>query len=184
MPILPDICDTDENIENVIKSTADHGGQFVLAAPLTLADQQKSYFLDFLAQNYPYFLERYKILYPQNSYGGNVGTWLKTARKVREVCQRIGIPDRQPRPIVPGEKRELNKRISEMLSDKAYEMELEGKSSNLIWPYRKAAWAVEDLQQDISLVYRKMGLRGLESIENIGPFIAKLLEESISTKVV
>ena len=48
MPILPYLCDTRENLELVIKQTADNGGKFVLAAPLTMADQQKTYFLNYL----------------------------------------------------------------------------------------------------------------------------------------
>lgn len=179
MPILPDLCDTDENIENVIKATADHGGQFVLAGPLTLADQQKTYFFNHLQANYPHLYAAFLDYYPQKSYGPIGDTWLKAGRKVREVCQKIGIPDRKPRPIIPGEKRALNKRAAELLSDKTYTMELEGEPDFRIWPYRKAAWALEDLRQDIGLVYEKMGAKGLQSIENIGPSIAKQLENWI-----
>ena len=35
MPILPDLCDTDENLEAVVRWTAEHGGKFVLAGGLT-----------------------------------------------------------------------------------------------------------------------------------------------------
>ena len=41
MPILPDLCDTDENLEPVVRWTAEHGGAFVMAGGLTLADQQR-----------------------------------------------------------------------------------------------------------------------------------------------
>lgn len=37
-----------------------------------------------------------------------------------------------------------------------------------IWSYRKAAWAIEDLEQDIGLVYRAMGMKGLQGIPAIG----------------
>jgi DNA polymerase/3'-5' exonuclease PolX len=53
---------------------------------------------------------------------------------------------------------------------------LENASSSRIWAYRKAAWAVEDLEQDIGLVYRSMGLKGLESIPNVKPQLAKEIE--------
>jgi DNA polymerase/3'-5' exonuclease PolX len=42
--------------------------------------------------------------------------------------------------------------------------------------YRKAAWAIEDLEQDVGLVYRQMGRKGLESIENVGPRLAGMVE--------
>jgi len=81
-----------------------------------------------------------------------------------------------PRSVIPGEKRWLNKRIVEKLANKMYTLELENGSPNRIWAYRKAAWAVEDLEQDIALVYRTMGVKGLESIPNISPQIAKEIE--------
>jgi len=43
MPILPGLCDTDENLEATGRWTANHGGQFVLSSGLTLADQQRDY---------------------------------------------------------------------------------------------------------------------------------------------
>jgi DNA polymerase/3'-5' exonuclease PolX len=81
-----------------------------------------------------------------------------------------------PRPIVPGEKRALNKRVVETLANRAYELELAEVSSQQVWAYRKAAWAVEDTEQDIGLVYRTMGLRGLQSIRDVGPELAREIE--------
>jgi DNA polymerase/3'-5' exonuclease PolX len=46
-----------------------------------------------------------------------------------------------------------------------------------VWAYRKAAWAVEDLEVDIGLLYRQMGRKGLESIENVGPRLAEVVEK-------
>jgi len=45
-----------------------------------------------------------------------------------------------------------------------------------VWAYRKAAWAIEDLEQDLGLIYRQMGRKGLESIENVGPRLAEVVE--------
>lgn len=53
MPILPDLCDDEANLEAVVRWTADHGGTFVLAAGLTLADQQRAYFFDVLRERFP-----------------------------------------------------------------------------------------------------------------------------------
>ncbi len=179
MPILPGLCDNAENLELVIKTTADHGGQFVLASTLTLADQQKKYFLEVMKTGFPDLFARYQALYPPNSYGPAGNTWLSVGRKVREICGRLGIPDRQFRPLIAGEKRALNKRAAEMLADKTYSMELDGEPTARIWPYRKAAWAVEDLEQDLGVVYQKMGLTGLKAIENIGESIGRQIEDFI-----
>ena len=56
-------------------------------------------------------------------------------------------------------------------------MELDGAPANDIWAYRKAAWAIEDTQQDIGLVYRAMGRRGVESIRDVGPAVARRVEQ-------
>ena len=73
-----------------------------------------------------------------------------------------------PRPIVPGDKRALNRRIVEWFANKVYVLELENAPGYQVWSYRKAAWAIEDLEQDIDLIYRTMGLQGLQNIPNIG----------------
>jgi DNA polymerase/3'-5' exonuclease PolX len=42
--------------------------------------------------------------------------------------------------------------------------------------YRKAAWAIEDLEQEVGLIYRQLGRKGLEGIENVGPRLAAVIE--------
>ena len=58
-------------------------------------------------------------------------------------------------------------------------MELEGEPKHRVWAYRKAAWAIEDTPQDLGLIYRPMGRKGLESIENVGPKMAGVVEDLI-----
>ena len=106
-----------------------------------------------------------------------------TGRRIRELCREAGITDRMPRPIIPGEKRGLNKRIVEKLANQAYELELDEAPVQRVWAYRKAAWAIEDLQQDIGLVYRTMGLRGLQSIRDVGPEMAGEIERVLNIPV-
>jgi len=43
--------------------------------------------------------------------------------------------------------------------------------------YRKAAKALENLEKDISLIYKEQGIKGLEKIQGIGKSIAKKIEE-------
>jgi len=177
MPILPGLCDTDENLEATVRWTAEHGGKFVLAGGLTLADQQRDYFFGVLRERFPDLLPLYERLYPAGSYGEvRSGDPHTTGRRVRELCQRYGIADRMPRPIIPGDRRALNKRIVEALANQGYAMELDNAPGQRVWAYRKAAWAIEDLEQDVGLIYRQMGRKGLESIENVGPRLAEVAE--------
>jgi DNA repair photolyase len=176
MPILPELCDDDTNLENVVRWTAEHGGKFVLAGGLTLSDQQRSYFFRVLKERFPDLIESYQRLYPPGSYASPSWPWRRVALRVKELCQQYGISDRMPRPIIPGEKRARNKRLVEILANKVYDMEALEKPQHRIWAYRKAAWAIEDLEQDIRLIYDQMGLKGLQSIPDIGPRLAAEIE--------
>jgi DNA repair photolyase len=181
MPLLPGLCDDDINLQLLAKWTAGHGGKFVLGGGLTLADQQKEFFLRILRRDHPDLVPLYTRLYPEGSYA-QAQPWGPVGLKVHEYCLQAGISDRIPRPIIPGEKRELNKRVVEALAYKLHILELENASPNQVWAYRKAAWAVEDLEQDIGLVYRSLGRRGLESIPGVNPSLANEIEALIVTK--
>jgi DNA repair photolyase len=176
MPVLPDLCETDENLEAVVRWTAGHGGEFVLAGGLTLADQQRDFFFAVLDERFPDLALRYRQLYPPGQYGPTRSNWRPIALRIQELCVQYGISDRMPRPIIPGDKRALNKRVVEALANRVYDMELEGEPSRRVWAYRRAAWAIEDTEQDLGQVYRQMGHKGLESIENVGPRMAELIE--------
>lgn len=99
---------------------------------------------------------------------------------MREYCVKYGIHDRVPRPILPSDKRALNRRIVEILAEQLYSLELENAPGYRQWEIRKAAWAIEDLEQDIGLVYRTLGLKGLQSIENVGVKMGILIEKLIT----
>jgi DNA repair photolyase len=179
MPILPGLCDDDANLQYVVRWTAKHGGQFVLAGALTMAGQQRDYYLGVLDERFPDLADRYRSLYPEGSYGPVRRNWRQIALRLRELCEQYGISDRIPRPIIPGDRRTLNKRIVEALANQLYYMELQGEPSRRVWAYRKAAWAIEDTPQDLGLIYRQMGMKGLESIENVGPKLAQVVESLI-----
>jgi DNA repair photolyase len=155
MPVLPGVSDDDATLDDVVRWTAGHGGKFILAGGLTLADQQRDYFLGVLRERFPDLLGFYQTQYPEGSYGPEHGRWRKVALKIKDLCE---------------------KRIVEVLAKQLYYMELNNEASQRLWAYRKAAWAIEDLEQDVGLVYRQMGVKGLTSIENVGPRMAREVE--------
>jgi DNA repair photolyase len=179
MPLMPGLCDDDQNLLALAQWTAGHGGKFVLGGGLTLADQQKEFFMRVLRQNCPDLLPMYERSYPAGSYS-QVQPWRNVGLRIRKFCQQAGISDRIPRPIIPGEKRALNKRIVEQLANQCYWMELENAPSSGVWAYRKAAWAIEDLEQDVGLVYHTMGSNGLENIPNVSAPIVREIEGLIN----
>lgn len=180
MPILPGLCDDDANLEAVIRWTADHGGKFVLAGSLTLADQQKNFFFEVLRERFPDLLSLYQRCYPPESYAPQDYSWPKIALRIRELCANYGIRDRIPRPVIPGDKHALNKRVVERLAEKVYDMEIHQEPANRIWAYRKAAWAIEDLKQDLRLIYQAMGLKGLQNIPDVGPLLGEKIAGMLS----
>ena len=119
--------------------------------------------------------------HPTASHGGiRTGDPHAIGRRIHELCGQYGISDRMPRPIIPGDKRALNKQIVEALANECYWLEMNNAPQQRVWAYRKAAWAVKDTEQDLVLIYRAMGRKGLESIENVGPRLAEVVEGLIN----
>jgi len=81
------------------------------------------------------------------------------ALRLRELCEQYGISHRMPRAVIPDEKRILNKSVVAALANPTYLMDLHGEPSHGVWAYRKAAWAIEETEQDLGLIYRQMGAR-------------------------
>ncbi|NJD57951.1 MAG: hypothetical protein C3F13_16890 [Anaerolineales bacterium] len=180
MPLLPGLCDDAANLQALARWTAEHGGKFVLGSGLTLADQQKDFYLNVLRQSHPELVSLYSRLYPQGSYA-QVEPWRYIGLIIHEACMKNGISDRIPRPIIPGEKRAMNKRIVEKLAYMLHMLELENASQPKIWSYRKAAWAVEDVEQDIRLINNSLGLKGLYSIPGVSSSIAREIQAMLAT---
>ena len=183
MPVLPGISDDDATLESVVRWTAEHGGRFVLVGALTLADQQREYFAQVLRQQFPDALSRYRSLYPAGSYAPSGDFNLHLGRRVREACRAYGIADRIPRPIIPGDRRAVNQRVVEWLANQAYSLELESAPAHRVWAYRKAAWAVEDLELDLRRVRSELGLKGLQSIAGVGTAIGAEVDVLLETIV-
>jgi DNA polymerase/3'-5' exonuclease PolX len=66
----------------------------------------------------------------------------------------------------------LNKRIAERLFLKTYDLELEEAQEYRLWAYRKAAWAVDECPESISMLYDTRGEAGLRELSGIGKSLA------------
>ena len=71
-----------------------------------------------------------------------------------------------------------NKKITEILYNIENLLKIKGVAFKPR-AYNKAAKALEDLKQDISEIYKKKGIKGLEEIQGIGKSIALKIEEYI-----
>ena len=99
LPILPFICDNDENLENMVQQMADAGVQFILPGGLTLKPgRQKDHFFKVMGQHFPELVPKYTALYRNNSKWGepdvmeyklqNVNSWYP---KVKRYCDKYGV---------------------------------------------------------------------------------------------
>ena len=70
----------------------------------------------------------------------------------------------------------VNKKLSKIFYEIADLLEIKGISFKPA-AYRKAAKFLEDLNTDISLIYKEKGLKGLEDLPRIGKSMAKKIEE-------
>ena len=177
MPILPFIYDDDKNLEAVVKATAENGGKFVLSGGLTLASTQKEHYMKVLGEHFPELVPKYQQLYNGN-YGPECGYVGEIGKKVSRLCQKYGIKDRVPR-YVPDGPLAVNKRISEMLQNKVYRMELDCISQYKVWAYRKAAWTLEDLTESVAEIYAQKGREGLESLKDVGKSLSSEIENQL-----
>jgi len=181
-PYLPGISDDKAHFEEVVWRAKDADAQFVLHGGLTLKKgPQKDRFVEALKHYYPQLVSRYEELYGA-SYSAERKYSCQVGRVAREVCRRHGIPYRMPRPILRGEGLVVNKRIAENLFLRAYEMELDGESEHSVWAYRKAAWTVDELDENLADIYRLKGMRGLIALPSIGNSIARVIISLLEEK--
>jgi DNA repair photolyase len=179
MPIFPLIGDTKSHLEELIQATRDHGGSCVLAGGLTMDGVQAERTLAAARGFIPLLEDRWREFYnwkvdgkpnygPPRAYNAQMGLL------VRELCQKHGLLDRMPRYIHPGSI-SINKRIAERLFLKTYDLELEQATDQRIWAYRKAAWTVDEMSEDIDKIFKTRGEEGLCELPGIGKRLAGLI---------
>jgi DNA repair photolyase len=179
MPIFPFVGDAASHLDDVIQATVDHGGSFVIAGGLTMDGVQADRTLDAARRLDPTLESRWRKMYnrggdgklsygPPRPYSARLGTL------VRELCERHGILDRMPRYIAPGPLA-INTRVAERLFLKTYDLELEGATDSRIWAYRRAAWTVDEMPDNIAEIYQARGKTGLMELPGIGERLSGLI---------
>jgi len=181
-PYLPSISDDEAHIEEVVKRAKDAGAKFVLHGGLTLKPgPQKDRYIEALTDFYPDLLSRYQELY-RFSYSPEKQYYCNVQRMARSICHRHKMPDRMPRPVLSCDEPMMNKRIAEKLFLMAYEADLEPDEEHRVWSYRKAAWTVDELEENLLDIYREEGIRGLMALPNVGIKIASTIASLLSEK--
>lgn len=76
----------------------------------------------------------------------------------------------------------INKKISKILYEIKQLLEIKGDTSFRKNAYDRAARSLENLKDDISIIYRENGINGLKKIPGIGNSIAAKIEEYLKHK--
>jgi len=75
----------------------------------------------------------------------------------------------------------INKKIAKILSEIADLLEIKGVAFKPR-AYKRAAESLENLDEDVSIIYKKEGIKGLKKISGVGESIAKKIEEYLKKK--
>ncbi len=70
-----------------------------------------------------------------------------------------------------------NKKLEKIFREIADLLDIEGEAFFRIRAYKKAAETIANLDKDVSLIYEKKGLKGIQEISGIGKSIAEKIEE-------
>ena len=177
MPVLPLAGDREKQLEDVIRATKEHGGRFVIGGGLTMDGIQARRTLEVYRRLDPKLVAGIRKMYrwkegaePQYSPPKNYIAHLGLI--IRELCRKHGLPDRMPRYIAPGPLK-INKRIAERLFLETYELELQQANSYVIWAYRKAAWTVDEIKENIAHIFQEQGEAGLQKLPHLGKSISR-----------
>ncbi len=185
MPVLPFIHDDEKNIEAVIKKTKECGGEYVLEGGLTLWGYCKTHFYKVLEKHKPLLLAGYKTLYDRKNKKQD--PWLTHTitihSLVKKYCQKYDIKNYIPRPVnfFP-EHLQINKKVAADFFLRAREIQLSSGMNYKYWALQKAAWAIDELNQDIKEIYKNQGKKGLLAIKGVGKSIAETIGEFLENK--
>ena len=179
MPVIPFVGDDDQHLEELIIAARDHGGQCVLSGGMTMDGIQAERTLAAAISYDPTLEEKWRKFYqwpvgsrptygPPRAYNARLGL------KVRELCTKHGITDRMSRYVLPGPNA-VNKHIAAKLFMKTYDLELEMASNQRIWAYRRAAWIVDEMPENICSIHDSLGKKGLMALPGIGERLSGLI---------
>ena len=169
IPLIPYLCDSDEDLENVIRQAKDAGADYVLfGGGMTMRDQQAKWFLKHLNARYPELMPKYEKLY-KFSYTPDVysGAYIPTAnymlakhRKLFELCEKYDMPHRMNR-FIPNDDRRENYLVAEAMLNEAWEQQALGK------PWQNVFWAGQNFQNTLEPLSKLAKQNRLGDIRNV-----------------
>jgi DNA repair photolyase len=97
IPVLPFLSDSEENLDEMIRTAKDYGADYVLIGSLTLfgdkANDCKTLYYKFLEEHFPELVSEYKSLF-RNSFAPPKRYQTKLAEMSKRLCRKYGIKSR------------------------------------------------------------------------------------------
>ncbi len=163
MPIIPYISDSEEQLDDVIRTSRDHGAEYVLAASMTMRDLQSKRFYETIVRHYPHLVKEYKKLYVKG-YQPNNQYMQSFYLNIKNICKKYDIPRFIPRYIPEGE-RKTNLQVSTHLLLISYFLGITTKGYHAE-PCLRMARVIENLNEDIRILYENDRLNEIRGINN------------------
>jgi DNA repair photolyase len=171
MPIVPFLCDSDENLENVTKAVESAGAEYILFAGMTLRDNQARWLIGQLKNRYPEVVPKLLKLY-SGSYSDDFGYqgkysppsyyYNRLMKRALGLCEKYEIGYRMKR-FVPNDFRKYNYLISEKFLNEAFDNQYAGK------PWKDLHWAgqnIQNLSESIVDIASRDELRKIRNVDD------------------
>lgn len=176
MPIIPFIYDDENNIKAIIKKTKEYGGQYILDGGLTLWGYCKTHFYKTIEKHYPNLINKFEELYGNSKLFNNY--YSKIHKLVLKYCNKYNLTNYIPRSVSFYPKDlQINKMIAGVFYLKARELQMSDQGGYKELSYRKTAWILDDLKENIKNIYEEKGINGLTLIKGIGKINANRIEK-------
>ena len=172
IPIVPFLSDDERNMEEVVLRAKMAGADFILfGGGMTMRDNQASWFLKRLSQEFPHLMERYEELYqakytPVEGYQGRYEPGKSYSKRVNkkmvELCQKYELAFRLKR-YIPEDFRRRNYLVAQELLDESYLSQMLGS------PWTKTFWAgqnINNLGESIEDIARRGELSRIRNIDS------------------
>jgi DNA repair photolyase len=180
IPVVPLLCDSDRQLEEMVKQSKEAGADYLLFGGMTMRDLQALWFMKHVKERYPELVEGYEELYKfkydpesyEGIYAPKRSYQLRINKKLLALCDEYEMPYRIKR-FIPDDFRRENYLIAEKILNQAYQLQILGKAwSNTHW----AGMNIQNLKESISDVGRRGELKKIRNVnDDIQSFILQEL---------
>lgn len=185
MPIVPFLCDDEENIKQVLSKAKESGADYVLfGGGMTMRDMQALWFLKHLKEKYPALISKYENLYNfkyneskyDGSYEPHFSYYQKPTKFFMKYAKQYGIRWRIKR-FIPEDYRKYNYIISEKLFEISYERQITGRHWDA---YFWAAYNIQNLKESIIDIAKRNELKKIRGVgDKISAYIINTLGKNV-----